>query len=109
LPWRHITGGSLVRLTGASGRVKATEFRSSTAAVCGEKRDELANPLRLNGIEDAPLFAPRTQKPRAFEMGEVSRHGGGGDADLRGNLARRESVGGVSHQEPEDREAVFLG
>jgi hypothetical protein len=96
-------------LTCTCGRVKATEFRSSAATVCGEKRDEVANPLGLNGIEDTPLFSPRAQKPGAFKMGEVSRHSGGRDADLRGNLACGKSVRGVSHQEPEDCETVFLG
>jgi hypothetical protein len=89
-------------------RVITAEFRTAAAALLGEEGDDLANALGIDGIQNAALLSPRPEEARAFELCEVGRHGRGGHAHLRGNVPCGQPMRGVTHQEPEDFETVFL-
>ena len=79
------------------------------AAVLDQEREQPADALEVDGIDDAPLVAARAQKAGAPELREVRGHGRGGYAQAFGDLARGQPVRPLAHEQPEHAEPMLLG
>jgi hypothetical protein len=71
------------------------------AAVLDQEREQLSDPLDVDGVDDAPLIAPGAEQTRAFELREVRRHGRCRNTQALGDPPRGQADRPFAHEQPE--------
>ena len=79
---------SFVIVTPPSSKAVTAELRAALAAVLDQEREQPADAVEVDGVDDAALVAARAEEACALELREVRGQGRGRNLQPLGDLAR---------------------